>query len=129
MQKLSILFLLSLFLFAGCKKNQEVPPIENTDITNNIFRLVIHSDVSFDISLINLHPDNVTRDTVSVHANTQFSYGISASPGTKFLINVTSHNAKALSCVFLYKSVTLSPAVVNTTPDGMDCEYDYSVGQ
>jgi len=129
MRKISLLIALIAITAMACSKKNTVDPVVNTDASGKIFRIAVQSDSKFYVTLNELHADKTLTDTLtlSYNSNSQLSYGYTPSVGSQITVKVLAPNGKALDCSFFYKGVKVGPDAVDTTVDGLEADFTYTV--
>lgn len=123
MQKVATLLIFCAALLFSCGKPSDAPPA-NTDAKAAIFRVIANSSVKLHVLIVEVHSDNLTRDTLDlVTSDPAFNYGFVPSEGSLVNVNVTSPSASEFTCAIYYKGNKIGPGSIANTSSGAEADF------
>ncbi|WP_184549755.1 hypothetical protein [Mucilaginibacter sp. FT3.2] len=130
MKKISLIIIALALFTTGCSKEglTETAPGNNDpnyDVNKRVFRVQASSTDNFNLTVVEYTASNEAYNTENADQSTAFDYGFT--PVIGHTVKVTLQSSGALSATMLYKGVILDPVKINSTGDGSNATYVYTV--
>ena len=117
-------------LLLGCDKYDWLERDRDFDVENRIFRVVVNSDVKYDVKILEIYPDALTGDTtVNVRSSgtSDVNYGFTPKKNSRIVVSAFGPGAKTLTCNITFRGSRLGVDHIESSNQALKLNFEYVV--